>query len=126
MLGSPVQQLSASGYLTPLFSDAPPRLLKALLGETVRYTSYDGMRVVEIVPAHPAGEDALHGGAFLPPMILHWLAYSVMAYRTGATFEVPIYPLIQQGGARHHGAQSGRLHLRADPTDGASRVSVLG
>src|SRR5262249_26882065 len=42
---------------------------------------------------------AIHGGAFIfPPSIFHWLDYAVTAYQTGATFEVPIYPLLQQGG----------------------------
>ena len=59
------------------------------------------MSVVQITPAHPDGNYvvAIHGGAFiLPPTIFHWLDYTVMAYQTGATIEVPIYPLMQQGG----------------------------
>ncbi|OBI52966.1 lipase [Mycobacterium sp. E796] len=80
----------------------PPRLLTLLLGETVhQYTTPTGLRVVEIIPAHPNGDYvvAIHGGAFiLPPSIFHWIDYTVMAYQTGATIEVPIYPLLQQGG----------------------------
>ena len=82
-------------------SNTPPRLLTLLLGETVQYTTYDGMSVVQITPAHPSGDYvvAIHGGAFIfPPSIFHWLDYTVTAYQTGATFEVPIYPLLQQGG----------------------------
>lgn len=82
-------------------SNSPPRLLTLLLGETVQYGTFDGMRVVQITPAHPTGEYvvAIHGGAFIfPPSIFHWLNYAVTAYQTGATFEVPIYPLMQQGG----------------------------
>jgi triacylglycerol lipase len=82
-------------------SNSPPRLLTLLLGETVQYSTYDGMRVVQITPAHPTGDYvvAIHGGAFIfPPSIFHWLNYSVTAYQTGATYEVPIYPLLQQGG----------------------------
>jgi triacylglycerol lipase len=82
-------------------SNSPPRLLTSLLGETVQYTTYDGMRVVQITPAHPTGEYvvAIHGGAFIfAPSIFHWLNYTVSAYQTGATYQVPIYPLLQQGG----------------------------
>ena len=59
-----------------------------LLGETVQYTTSNGMSVVQITPAHPTGEYvvAIHGGAFiLPPSFLHWIHYSVMAQQTGAT-----------------------------------------
>lgn len=95
LLGGDVPLLSLG------ISNSPPPLLNALLGQTVQFTSYDGMRVVQITPAHPTGEYvvALHGGAFIfPPSIFHWINYSVTAYQTGATFEVPIYPLLQQGG----------------------------
>jgi triacylglycerol lipase len=109
----PTTLSSASGSLVsgllagdiPPFSwavgNSPPPWLNLLLGETVQYTTYDGMSVVQITPAHPTGEYvvAIHGGAFIfPPSIFHWINYSVTAYQTGATFEVPIYPLIQQGG----------------------------
>ncbi|OBK61909.1 hypothetical protein A5656_11150 [Mycobacterium gordonae] len=130
VLNSPVQQLFVSGLLNPLFSDSPPRLLTTLLGETVRYTSYEGMQVVEIVPAHPTGNYvvALHGGAFLwPPMIFHWLGYSVMAYQTGATFAVPIYPLIQQGGTAGTVVPKVAGYISTQiAAHGASNVSVLG
>ncbi|ORW87060.1 hypothetical protein AWB92_24370 [Mycobacterium sp. IEC1808] len=82
-------------------SNTPPRLLPLLLGETVQHTTYNGMDVVQITPAHPTGNYvvAIHGGAFIfAPSIFHWLDYTVMAYQTGATIEVPIYPLLQQGG----------------------------
>ncbi len=82
-------------------SNTPPRLLPLLLGETVQHTTYNGMQVVQITPAHPTGSYvvAIHGGAFVfAPSIFHWLDYTVMAYQTGATIEVPIYPLLQQGG----------------------------
>ncbi|MDP7721312.1 PE domain-containing protein [Mycobacterium sp. TY814] len=129
-LGSPVQQLFVSGLLNPLFSDAPPRLLTALLGETVRYTTYEGMSVVEIVPANPTGNYvvALHGGAFVwPPMIFHWLGYSVMAYQTGATFAVPIYPLIQQGGTAGTVVPKVAGYISTQiAAHGVSHVSVLG
>jgi acetyl esterase/lipase len=83
------------------YMNSPPQLLTLLLGETVQHTTYNGMDVVQITPAHPSGHYvvALHGGAFaLPPTIFHWLNYTLMANQTGATIEVPIYPLIQQGG----------------------------
>jgi triacylglycerol lipase len=89
----------------PLFGlfigNSPPQLLPLLLGETVQHTTFDGMSVVQLTPAHPSGNYvvAIHGGAFIfPPSIFHWLDYTVMAYQTGATIEVPIYPLLQQGG----------------------------
>ena len=87
--------------LSWIMGNQPPPLLNLLLGETVSYTTSEGMNVVTITPAHPTGENvvALHGGAFIfPPSIFHWVNYSVTAYMTGATFQVPIYPLIQEGG----------------------------
>ncbi|OBG30556.1 hypothetical protein A5764_00360 [Mycobacterium sp. 852002-51057_SCH5723018] len=87
--------------LSPFLSNSPPPLLTLLLGESVQYTTYNGMQVVQITPAHPSGNYvvAMHGGAFIfAPSIFHWLDYTVTAYQTGATFEVPIYPLLQQGG----------------------------
>jgi triacylglycerol lipase len=128
--GSPALKLFASGHLAPLFSDSPPKFLPSLLGETVQHTTYDGMNVVQITPAHPDGNYvvALHGGAFVwPPMIFHWLDYSVMAYQTGATFEVPIYPLMQQGGtAGTVVPKTAGLISTEIAAHGASHVSVLG
>ncbi len=101
--GSPLLALFASNIPpTSLFiGNTPPKFLPFLLGETVQHTTYDGMSVVQITPAHPSGDYvvALHGGAFIfPPSIFHWLDYTLMAHQTGATIEVPIYPLLQQGG----------------------------
>lgn len=101
--GNPLLQLLASDIppLSWFLGNSPPPLLNLLLGQTVEYTTYEGMSVVQITPAHPTGEYvvALHGGAFIfPPSFFHWINYSVTAYQTGATFEVPIYPLVQQGG----------------------------
>ena len=108
----------------------PPKILTAILGETVQQSTFDGMNVVQITPAHPSGMYVvgIHGGAFvLQTSIFHWLDYTVMAYQTGATIEVPIYPLLQQGGtagmvvpqmASFISSQIG-LH-------GAPNVSVLG
>lgn len=130
VLGSPVQNLFTSGLLKPLFSDSPPRLLTSLLGQSVQYTTYDGMPVVQITPANPTGNYvvALHGGAFIwPPMIFHWIGYSVMAYQTGATFEVPIYPLIQQGGTAGTVIPKVAGFISTQiAAHGASHVSVLG
>src|ERR1700738_1781909 len=100
---SPLLALFASDIppLSWAIGNSPPPLLNLLLGETVQYTSYQGMSVVQITPAHPTGEYvvAIHGGAFIfPPSFFHWINYSVTAYQTGATFEVPIYSLLQQGG----------------------------
>ena len=95
--GTGLQLLSAS----PLVSSSPPRILTGLLGETVQQSTYDGMTVLQITPAHPDGMYVvgLHGGAYvLQPTILHWLDYTVTAYQTGATLEVPLYPLAGHGG----------------------------
>ena len=112
--GNPILQLLASDVppLSWFLGNSPPPLLNLLLGETVSYSTYDNptggtMSVVHITPANPTGEQvvAIHGGAFIfPPSFLHWIHYSVMAYQTGATIQVPIYPLLQQGGtAAHYG-----------------------
>jgi acetyl esterase/lipase len=88
-------------FLSLEFSNTPPKFLPLLLGETVQHTTFDGMSVVQITPAHPSGHDvvALYGGAFaLRPSFFHWLDFTVMANQTGATVEVPLYPLVQQGG----------------------------
>jgi triacylglycerol lipase len=105
-------------------------LLPLLLGETVQHTTYNGMSVVQITPAHPTGDYvvAIHGGAFIfPPSIFHWLDYTVTAYQTGATFEVPIYPLLQQGGtAGTVVPQMAGLISMEIAQHGAPHVSVIG
>jgi triacylglycerol lipase len=119
---------------TPLLGifigNSPPKLLPLLLGETVQHTTYNGMQVVQITPAHPSGNYvvAIHGGAFiLPPSIFHWLDYTVMAYQTGATIEVPIYPLLQQGGtAGTVVPQMAGFINHEVSTLGPSHVSVIG
>ena len=86
------------------FSNTPPKFLPLLLGETVQHTTFDGMPVLQITPAHPSGHYvvALPGGDYsLEPSFFHWLDYTLMANQTGATIEVPFYPLVQQGGARN-------------------------
>ena len=110
--------------------NTPPQLLPLLLGETVQHTTYGGMSVVQITPTHPDGNYvvAIHGGAFIfAPSIFHWLDYTVMAYQTGATIEVPIYPLLQQGGTA--GAVvpqiAGLLSMEVS-AHGVSNVSVIG
>ncbi|OBK44357.1 lipase [Mycobacterium sp. 1081908.1] len=108
----------------------PPPLLPALLGETVQHTTYNGMPVVQITPAHPNGDYvvAIHGGAFiLPPSIFHWIDYTVMAYQTGATIEVPIYPLLQQGGTAGTVVPNMANFISSQiAAHGASHVSVIG
>ncbi|OBI80180.1 PE domain-containing protein [Mycobacterium asiaticum] len=106
--GNPVLQLLASDIppLSWFLGNSPPPLLNLLLGETVSYSTYSSptggtMSVVHITPMNATGEQvvAIHGGAFIfPPSFLHWIHYSVMAYQTGATIQVPIYPLLQEGG----------------------------
>jgi triacylglycerol lipase len=129
-LNSPVQNLFSSGLLSPIFSNTPPKLLTWALGETVTQTTYQGMPVVQIAPAHPDGNYvvAIHGGAFVwPPLITHWIGYSVMAYQTGATVEVPIYPLVQQGGTAGVVVPKVAGLIESEITQhGASHVSVLG
>ncbi len=97
---STILQLIARPF--PVISTpAPPKFLSFLLGETVQTTTIDGMSVIEIMPANPSGQYviALHGGVFfVPNMLLYWVNYSLMAHQTGATFIVPNYPLLQQGG----------------------------
>jgi triacylglycerol lipase len=101
-----------------------------LLGETVQHTTYNGMPVVQITPAHPTGDYvvAIHGGAFIfPPSIFHWLDYTVMAYQTGATIEVPIYPLMQQGGTAGTVVPNMANFISSEiAAHGASHVSVTG
>lgn len=118
----------------PLFGlfigNSPPQLLPLLLGETIQHTTFDGMSVIQITPAHPSGNYvvAIHGGAFIfPPSLFHWLEYTVMAHQTGATIEVPIYPLLQQGGtAGTDVPQMAGFISSQIAAHGASRVSVIG
>ena len=104
--------------------------MNLLLGETVQYTTYNGMSVVQITPAHPTGDYvvAIHGGAFIfPPSFFHWINYSVTAAQTGATYEVPIYPLLQQGGtAGVVVPQMAGLISSQIAAHGAPHVSVIG
>jgi triacylglycerol lipase len=124
-------QFTGNNPLFGLFlSNTPPRLLPLLLGETVQHTTYDGMSVVQITPAHPSGDYvvAIHGGAFIfAPSIFHWVNYAVTAYQTGATFEVPIYPLLQQGGTAAPVVNQMAHFISSQITaHGASHVSVTG
>ena len=129
---SPILAVLASNApgLSLIIGNSPPKILPLLLGETVQHTTYDGMSVVQITPAHPDGNDvvAIHGGAFiLPPTIFHWIDYSLMAYQTGATIEVPIYPLMQQGGTAGVVVPKIAGLISTEITAyGASHVSVLG
>jgi triacylglycerol lipase len=131
--GSPLLWLFAHTSDIPGVSlidgDSPPKFLPLLLGETVQHTTYDGMPVVQITPAHPDGNYvvAMHGGGFLQPLLTSWIDYSMMAHQTGATIEVPMYPLLQQGGTagvvvpKMAGLISSEIAAH-----GASHVSVLG
>jgi triacylglycerol lipase len=129
---SPILAVLASNApgLSLIIGNSPPKVLSLLLGETVQHTTYDGMPVVQITPAHPDGNDvvAIHGGAFiLPPTIFHWIDYSLMAYQTGATIEVPIYPLMQQGGTAGVVVPKIAGLISTEITAyGAPHVSVLG
>ncbi|WP_197283799.1 PPE family protein [Mycobacterium sp. Marseille-P9652] len=129
---NPLLQFLASDAppLSWVLGNEPPPFLNLLLGETVSYTNYQGMNVVQITPAHPTGDVvvAIHGGAFiLPPSIFHWIDYSVTAYQTGATFEVPIYPLLQQGGTAGTVVPLMASYINSVVTQpGAPHVSVIG
>jgi triacylglycerol lipase len=112
-----------------LDSPAPPKILPFLLGETVTTTNYQGMPVVQIAPAHPDGNYviAIHGGGIFQPLITQWIAYSMMAYQTGATIEVPIYPLVQEGGTAGVLVPKMAGLIESQVTaHGASHVSILG
>jgi triacylglycerol lipase len=124
-------QFTGNNPLFGLFlGNTPPKLLPLLLGETVQHTTFEGMSVVQITPAHPSGDYvvAIHGGAFIfAPSLFHWVNYAVTAYQTGATFEVPIYPLLQQGGtAAPVVAKMADLISSQIIAHGASHVSVIG
>jgi triacylglycerol lipase len=110
--------------------NGPPRLLTLLTGETVQHTTFEGMPVTQITPAHPNGKYvvAIHGGAFIfPPSFFHWIDYTVMAYQTGATIEVPIYPLLQQGGTAGTVVPKMADFINFEDTQhGPSNVSVIG
>jgi triacylglycerol lipase len=129
---SPVLSLfTGNNPLLGLFiGNSPPQLLPLLLGETVQHTTYNGMSVVQITPADPSGNYvvAIHGGAFIfPPSIFHWLDYTVMAYQTGATIEVPIYPLLQQGGTAGTVVPQMAGFISTEiAAHGAPHVSVIG
>lgn len=123
-------QLLETPPLAWYIGNAPSPYLTWFMGQTVQYGTYDGMRVVQITPAYSSGEYviAMHGGGFiLPPSIFHWIHYSVTANMTGATVQVPIYPLVWQGGTagdvvpRMAGLISSQIAQH-----GAANVSVIG
>jgi triacylglycerol lipase len=139
ILGIDVSSLTGGGLITnpliapllsPFVSNTPPLPLTFLLGESVQQTTSNGMTVVQITPAHPSGQYvvALHGGSFtIPPSIFHWFFYALAANQTGATFEVPIYPLVQQGGTAGTVVPAVAGVISAQIAQhGASHVSVLG
>jgi triacylglycerol lipase len=139
ILGIDVGSLTGGGLITnpliapllsPFVSNTPPQLLTFLLGESVQETTSNGMTVVQITPAHPSGQYvvALHGGAYtIPPSIFHWFFYALAANQTGATFEVPIYPLVQQGGTAGTVVPAVAGVISAQIAQhGASHVSVFG
>ncbi len=132
MTGSPILSLIASDVppLSWFLGNSPPPFLNLLLGQTVQYSTSNGMSVVQITPARPTGEYvvAIHGGGFvLPPSFLHWIHYSVMSYQTGATVQVPIYPLLQQGGTAGLVVPAmANLISEQVALHGPSNVSVIG
>jgi triacylglycerol lipase len=129
---SPILQLFTGNVpgLNLFLSNSPPALLPLLLGETIQHTTVNGMQVVQITPAHPNGDYvvAIHGGAFIfAPSIFHWIDYTWMAHQTGATIEVPIYPLLQQGGTAGTVVPNMAGLISSEITaHGAPHVSVIG
>lgn len=111
-------------------SSGPPTLLSWLLGEHVTRFTSDGMTIVQISPSHPSGHDviAIHGGAYIAqPTIVHWLDYSLMAFQTGTTVQVPMYPLIAQGGTAATVVPALANFISSQiATHGASSVSLYG
>ncbi|CAM3078080.1 lipase [Mycobacterium intermedium] len=132
MPNNPLLQLLASDVppLSWFIGNSPPPFLNLRLGETVQFYSSDGMRIVQITPMNPTGENvvAIHGGAFIfPPSFLHWIHYSVMAHQTGATIQVPIYPLLQEGGTAGLVVPQLASFINSQVTaHGAANVSVIG
>ncbi|HTQ19780.1 PPE family protein [Mycobacterium sp.] len=132
--GSPFLSLVTGDSNIPglsfFLSNTPPKVLPFLFGETVQQTTFEGMRVVEITPAHPSGDYvvAIHGGAFIfAPSIFHWLDYTLMASQTGATIEVPIYPLLQQSGTAETVVPVMANYIAQEVGQyGSSHVSVIG
>lgn len=129
----PLLQLLASDIppLSWFIGNSPPPFLNLLLGQTVSYYSTtDGLNIVQITPFNATGENvvAIHGGAFIfPPSFLHWIHYSVMSYTTGATIQVPIYPLLQEGGtAGLVVPQLSNFIIDQVAQHGSSNVSVIG
>ena len=130
--GSPLLSLFANTSNIPglslLVGDSPPKFLPLLLGETVQHTTYDGMPVVQITPAHPDGDYvvAIHGGGIFQPLIFHWIDYSMMAYRRDHRIaDLPVDTAARRY-RRCGGAQDGWPDLLGDRRAGASHVSVLG
>ena len=129
--GPLLQALSSDVWpLSFIIGNSPPKFLPFLFGETIQHTTYDGMSVIQITPANPSGHYvvALHGGVFfLPVSIFHWFDYTLMANQTGATFEVPIYPLLQQGGTAGTVVPQVANYLSWElGQHGASNVSLTG
>lgn len=82
-----------------LESDRPPAIFTR--GLDVRRNEYDAgdgtsWEVWEFRPPRPTGKTviAVHGGGFVvQPLATHWMDYTNMARKTGATVLVPMYPL---------------------------------
>ena len=100
------------------------------IGLTTTEGQSEGMPVWILQPSSPSGQYviALHGGGYVnDPSIFHWLTYSTMARKTGATVVVPMYPLESQGGTAATAVPQMADYLAAMVTQyGADNVSVLG
>jgi triacylglycerol lipase len=88
--------------LAPLMASAhPPIILR--VGINVRRSDFDGIPVVTLQSRISASARlvivAIPGGGYVVrPTVMHWALYTLMAWRTGATVVVPVYPLATEGG----------------------------
>jgi acetyl esterase/lipase len=120
-LASPLGQL--------LSSDSPPWF--TTLGLNVQRSEFEGMPVWTLQSPGSTSEKtvvAIPGSAFMwPPTLFHWLNYAAIASSTGATVNVPIYPVVPQGGTAGTvvPAMADLISSQIDQ-HGAENVSVYG
>ncbi len=122
--------------VAPLIAiDRPPLITS--IGLAVQRDEFEGMPVYRMQSPisawlNPAAADdvvvAVHGGAYVvKPTVLHWVDYSLMAWATGATVVVPIYPLATEGGTAGEVVPRMARLISAEVRDNPNgRVSVYG
>jgi acetyl esterase/lipase len=132
-----------SSDLAPLMASArPPIFLR--VGINVQRSEFDGIPVVTLQSRLAASPRlvvvAFPGGGYaVRPTVMHWALYTLMAWRTGATVLVPVYPLATEGGtagsvipkiadlisdqiASHH---DGRVCVYGDSAGGGLALSAV-